>query len=427
MSGTGGMTDAGVDAPLGGSGGIDAPLGASGGIGGTGGVTGSGGTTGGNPCAGQPDFTPCTAVTTPDRHYDICVEGTCVSPGCGDAICNVPGPHFPLADTDQRLCYDNSAQLACPASGNAFFGQDAQYGWDTLHSESERFARDTSAANQPVVTDNVTGLAWQGCPAGLSGNACNSGSAATFLWSDALVYCDGLNWGGEKDWHLPDPYELQSIVDLGTQNPAIDTTAFPATPSTTPSGAGHNVFWSSSSYAGNPSSAWYQSFFGGGVYSFDKSSAGYVRCVRSGRASGAARFSRNTSATDQPIVTDSVTGLSWQGCTAGLTGSDCVGGTVGTYTWANALGYCAGLSWGGLQDWHLPNAKELHSIVNDRRTGGPTIDVTAFPNTPANWFWSSSSSLGNPSYAWYVSLNNGNVDSPVKSGGYYVRCVRSGP
>jgi hypothetical protein len=41
-----------------------------------------------------------------------------------------------------------------------------------------------------------------------------------------------------------------------------------------------------------------------------------------------------------------VTGLSWQGCAAGLTGGNCAGGTVGTYTWANALGYCAGLNWG---------------------------------------------------------------------------------
>ena len=264
-----------------------------------------------------------------------------------------------------------------------------------------------------------------GCAAGLTGNACNSGSAATFPWSDALAYCDGLNWGGEKDWHLPDPYELQSIVALGTQNPAIDATAFPATPSTTPSGA--RVFWSSSSYAGNPSSAWYQSFFGGGVYSLDKSSDGYVRCVRSGRASGEARFFRNTSATDQPIVTDSVTGLSWQGCAAGLTGGNCAGGTVGTYTWANALCYCAGLIWGGLLYWHLPNAKELRSIVNERQTDGPTIDVTAFPNTPASWFWSSSSNAGATGYAWYVSLYYGNVDSNVKTGGYYARCLSSGP
>jgi hypothetical protein len=32
-----------------------------------------------NDCTGQADFTPCTVVTSPDRKYDICVAGTCVS------------------------------------------------------------------------------------------------------------------------------------------------------------------------------------------------------------------------------------------------------------------------------------------------------------------------------------------------------------
>jgi len=361
-------------------------------------------------------------VTTPDRHYDICVEGTCVSPGCGDATCNVPGPHFPLADTDQRLCYDDSAQIACPASGTAFFGQDAEYGWDTLHAESERFTGDTSTANQPVVIDNVTGLVWQGCAAGLTRNACDSGLAAKYSWQDALAYCDGLNWGGQQDWHLPDPYELHSIVDLGTASPPkIDTTAFPATPS--------NLFWSSSSVG--PGFAWYVDFDLYLGYVGNRSAGGnyYVRCVRSGPGSWAQsqRFSRNTSVMDQPVVVDNVTGLSWQGCAAGLTGNACGPGTAATYAWANALGYCTGLDWGGHQDWRLPDAKELHSIVNQRTTR-PAIDTTAFPATPSDSFWSSSSQADKPGVAWVVDHNGGSVGTLGKVFvDAYLRCVRTEP
>lgn len=78
--------------------------GGGGGASAAGGVTTTGGATSANPCPGRADWTPCAVVTVPDRHYDICVEGTCVPPGCGDATCNVSGPHFPLADTGQRLC-----------------------------------------------------------------------------------------------------------------------------------------------------------------------------------------------------------------------------------------------------------------------------------------------------------------------------------
>ena len=425
LSGTGGLTGTGGTSATGGStGGTTGTGGATrtGGSTGTGGVTSSGGTTSANPCAGQPDFTLCNVVTTPDRHYDICVEGTCVSPGCGDATCNVPGPHFPLADTNQRLCYDNSVQLTCPASGQSFYGQDAQYGWDTLHAKSERFTRNTSTASQPVVTDNVTGLVWQGCAAGLTGNTCDSGSTAGYVWSDALAYCDGLSWGGQNDWHLPDPYELQSILDLGTNAPAIDTTAFPATPS--------DGFWSSSSHAdaGLPGYVWDVNFSDGRAEFMVKSLYHYARCVRNGPANGtqSTRFSRDTSVADQPVVVDSVTELFWQGCAAGLTGSPCTGGTVGTYTWTNALGYCDTLNWGGHQDWRLPNAKELGSIVNER-ISSPAIYITVFPDRQSWYFWSSSSYTGSPSGAWRVYFNTGYGDNLDKSNGYYVRCVRGVP
>ncbi len=185
------------------------------------------------------DHTTCAVTTDPDYSYDICVEGGCNSPGaCGDATCNSPGPHFSLP-------------LA------------------TGHTDFSR-----TGDPEPVVTDNVTGMMWQGCAAGLSGSDCATGSAGTYVWQGALAYCDDLSWAGYTDWRLPDSHELQSIVDFGSSSPAIDQNAFPQTPS--------SFFWSSSSWALAPSNACYVNFANGLVPGDLKVYAYYVRCVRSG-------------------------------------------------------------------------------------------------------------------------------------------------
>jgi hypothetical protein len=378
-------------------------------------------------CAGQEDFMPCETVASPDRSYDICSGGTCVSPGCGTASCNAPGPNWRLADTNQRTCYDTSGPLgSCPegippdatCDSTDLCGQDAQYGWDATHPATERFTRTTEA--EPVVTDNVTGLMWQGCSRGQTGSSC-TGSASSADWNTALSYCDDLSWGGYTDWRLPDEYELLSIVDYGvTSGLLIDRIAFPATPA-------ERFFWSSSSYAGSASNAWLVNFNNGSLGNGGKTNSGYVRCVRAG-PSGAStpRFSRTVVAGD-PVVADAATGLVWQGCPAGMTGdaSSCTGTAI-TRSWQGALDYCQDSTWGGYTDWYLPNVKELRSIVDNRRTG-PAIDTTAFPGTPSSYFWSSSSYAGSASNAWNVYFYNGVLSSSVKTYTFYVRCVRAGP
>ena len=229
----------------------------------------------------RPDFTPCTLVTTPDYSYDICSGGTCVSPGsCGTAACNAPGPNWTIPDTNQRLCYDEWGSITCPGtagsptcSTTAFCGQDWQYGWDTSNPASARFAR--TGTTEPTVTDNVTGLVWQGCSAGQTGATC-TGTAGTHTWVNALAYCEGLTWGGYDDWRLADAFELQTIVDYSRPwGPYIDPTAFPAQPG--------NDFWSSSSCSGSSSGAWGVHFDLGLVYYYvDKADSANVRCIRRG-------------------------------------------------------------------------------------------------------------------------------------------------
>ena len=76
-----------------------------------------------------------------------------------------------------------------------------------------------------TVTDNLTGLMWEQ-------KTVDGGSRdkdITRTWLDALNYCEDLILGAFSDWRLPNPKELERIIDLSTSSPAADTTYFPNT------------------------------------------------------------------------------------------------------------------------------------------------------------------------------------------------------
>ncbi len=330
-------------------------------------------------CRDRADGFSCVIDTLPDRSWDICVNQICVSPGCGDASCNVPGPLFPLPDTNQRSCWNLMTTITCPALAEFAYGQDAQYGWDVLHTADERFVRDTDASEEPTVTDMVTGLVWQGCAAGLSGNSCENGTATSMNWFDALALCEALDWAGDTDWRLPDDHALVSIVDFDQTAPSIAPTAFPATPP--------DRFWTSTSAVDDARDGWIVQFSRPAVNVLRHTESARVRCVRGGVAP-TERFSRTSST--NPEVTDQITSLVWQGCTAGLTGSACTSGTTISRSWSQGLDYCEGLVWNGTTNWRLPNATELRSIV-DTRFLQPAVNETVFPGFRNTCYWTATS------------------------------------
>ncbi len=434
-------TDAAADTGTGGAG-------DSGGGADTGGDTGA--DTGTDPaaqCYNKPDFTFCSVVTDPDSSYDICLNGVCVSPGCGDTSCNATGPHFPLPDTNQRECSDAVYQVAntfpCPGEVGVdcevttYCGQDAQYGWDAEHDESDRYSRTEPVALETLVEDNVTGLTWQGCHAGKRGADCtldDGEGKETYTWEEALAYCDELDWGGHTDWYLPDEYELQSIVDYGWRNePSIDTAVFP--------GTAPLRHWSSSSYAGGSDRRWVVDFYRGEslvVYATGTDTY-YVRCVRRGPSTIEGRFTRTEpdpeSSPGEFVVEDGATGLMWQGCAAGQTGSGCTG-DASRYEWNPALSYCQNLVWAGYDDWYLPNINELKSIVDNRRSSPAINDGgNAFNYTPDDQLFLSSTHLAgvNSNWLWMVDFTDGRArPQPIQSPETtyrtrYVRCVRQEP
>jgi hypothetical protein len=362
-------------------------------------------------CEGEDDFTPCETVTRPDRSFDICVGGTCVSPGCGDVSCNVPAPHFPLADTNQRQCYTATEPSPCPSPGEPLYGQDAQVGWDATHPASERFTRTLGVVGEPVVVDHVTALVWQGCNLGLSGDDCELGLATKAAWADQLAGCDALTWGGYDDWRLPDPYEMQSLVDQNTAiAPTIDPTTFPAT-----TGDWH---WSSSS--SSTEWAWTVFFAAGTVASDDKENTRSARCVRGG-ALQPRHFEPSILAGDR-VVTDTQSGMIWQGCAQGTSGADCELGMIDGSSWEGAFAYCEELAWAGLTDWRLPNINELQSIV-DYRYSSLSLDPDVFPGL-SHRGWSSTTRAAYSSAAMSVNFEFGTTFAPSKvDGGAAVRCV----
>ncbi len=112
------------------------------------------------------------------------------------------------------------------------------------------------------------------------------------------------------------------------------------------------------------------------------------------------------------VVADKVTGLMWQRAV-----------DARSYDWVAAKAYCAGLSLAGHNDWRLPTEIELFSLVDPTATS-PAIDTTAFPNTPAEFFWSSSPLAGDPTSAWGAYFSYGGTGSGVASVANRVRCVR---
>jgi hypothetical protein len=133
-----------------------------------------------------------------------------------------------------------------------------------------------------LITDTDTGLIWDRCSLGQSWNAATShcDGAADFMdWAAALnaaMTANTNNHLGHNDWRLPSIAELESLVLSSSSSPAIDTTAFPDTPS--------NWYWTSTTFEPNPVDAWVVNFFNGNVYASQKTVTDHVRLVRSGQS-----------------------------------------------------------------------------------------------------------------------------------------------
>ncbi len=377
--------------------------------------------------------------------------------------------------TGQTKCYDNSAEIACPATGQPFFGQDATYKINPpsyIKLDERGSMLPDSAASWSMVLDNVTGLIWE--TKGLENYADPHAGENTYYWRDTNPATNGgdpgapaprpksgfngyteefikaLNsagFGGYRDWRMPTVAELASLVDYENRapGPARIHRYFRDREDTMP-----GQFWTSATVAGNPHAAWYVDFYDGVVHMAGKYSDvttvkipinppyfisytfaptfpnRYARAVR-GEMSVGAGYRNNADGT----VTDRATGLTWQQA-----------GTPEPMTWQEALAYCDTLNIGDPGEWRLPSIRELLSLVDYDRSA-PSIDAAFFPGTAASPYWSSTTAAGSKAYgietfdgAWAVNFSHGATATSKSSGGIYtyesakkktkqsVRCVR---
>ena len=84
-------------------------------------------------------------------------------------------------------------------------------------------------------------------------------------------------------------------------------------------------------------------------------------------------------------------------------------------SWKDAMIYAQTVMKGGYRDWRVPTMEELVVIYKIK-------DVCGI-NKCDDWFWSSSECDGGLN-AWRVSMHAGFSSNGVKTGKYYVRCIR---
>jgi len=286
---------------------------------------------------------------------------------------------YPIVDSGQTTCYNDTTVMNCPATGNAFYGQDAQFSGN----------QPSYAVSQDGLTvyDNVTGLTWTQSPDLNNDGVINVDDKLSF--SASQTYPDTLsaqNYGGYSDWRLPTIKELYSLMNFSGLDPSvndtsglvpfIDTDYFDFAYGDTD--AGERIidaqFWSSNAYVGtvfvNQSAAFGLNLADGRIKGYPTSEPvgklNYVYFVRGNNQYGINNFNDNGDGT----ITDSATGLMWaqDDSGAGLNWEAALA-WVQTRNAENYLGH---------NDWRLPNAKELQSIVGYTRSpdtsGSPAID-----------------------------------------------------
>lgn len=314
-----------------------------------------------------------------------------------DGADTATGSGYSVVATGQTACFDaEGEEMTCPAEGEDFFGQDANY----LAGSAMSFEDNGDG----TVTDPNTGLTWQQVP-----------SSDGYTWQEAVDYADGLELAGFDDWRLPSAKELFTISDFGRSWPYLDTDVF-----TLASGevTKDEQYWTSNYYVGTTTEGGSEAAFGvnhvtGHIKAYPAVARGpaggnFVRVVR-GDEYGINDLDDNGDDT----ITDNATGLMWA---QGDDGAE--------LDWQDALAYAEDSELGGFSDWRLPNVKELQSIVDysrspsaaDASAVGPAIDelfsATEITNEAGasdyGYYWSGTSAQFNDAepyyYAWYVAF-----------------------
>ncbi|MDO6801946.1 DUF1566 domain-containing protein [Wenyingzhuangia sp. 1_MG-2023] len=313
-----------------------------------------------------------------------------------EEVIELPTPVKPytIVDTNVSEFYSDKALITAPTVGQAFYGQDATY-----NGNQPSYTNNGNG----TITDNITGLMWQ------------QDMGDKISYDAAVVLAETINLGGYTDWRIPTIKELYSLAQFTGQcfgddsvKMFIDTEYFEQPIGNESIGEREidGQTWSKTHYVGlimNGDEAIFgYNFVDGRLKAYPKYKPAdgspntmYFRMVRGNQAYGKNNFTDNGDGT----ITDNATGLMWQQADNG-----------NTYDWESALDYVESLTHGGHNDWRMPNAKELQSIVDYTQSpstsSSPAIDplfsCTPITDTNGNsgqygYYWSSSPLKDGPS------------------------------
>ncbi len=135
---------------------------------------------------------------------------------------------YQIVATGQVASYDGAGNVITPKSGDALYGQDADYLKGAKMSYKDN--------GDGTVTDKNTGLMWIQTP-----------PMEGMTWAEAKEYCENLEFAGYSDWRMPTLKELYSISDFSSGWPYLDTMYFKLATGVVDKS---EQFWADNKYAG---------------------------------------------------------------------------------------------------------------------------------------------------------------------------------
>ena len=305
--------------------------------------------------------------------------------------------------SDQTRYFDDTGrQIFCDGTG-----QDGEH-----HSQKEwpvpRFVE-----SQETVMDRLTGRIWPK----------DSGiSQFPLTWQEAFDFVDEMNaekMGGLTRWRLPERGELFSLISHARVNPAL---VAPGCFSNHFNG----YYWTATPCARYPRQAWTIHLGGGRVVKGMRHSSYMVWPVHDAHDDRPVASESGISDPDEvrfhassQTVSDRATGLTW------LRDADTLGNPV---SWTDALSHIQQMNSEkllGFQDWRLPNIRELESLT-DIRLHSPAIAARDRFKSIRPFYWSSTTSVYEPRYAWTLYSEDGNIGVGFKPGAeFHVWPVRT--
>jgi hypothetical protein len=307
---------------------------------------------------------------------------------------------LPLLDTDQIHCYaQDGGRIACDGTG-----QDASSGKRVARSAGDRFR-----VLEDVVEDMLTGAVWT-----------RDANPAEFpmTWHEARRFVARMcaqRRHGYDNWQLPSRRLLFSLISHQRCNPAVVE--------------GHvfarifnGYYWTGQPCFRLPDQAWYIHLGGGRIHRGMRHGSYLVWpvSIQAGGASDSRPSAPHRFTPEDGCVHDSRTGLTWLG-EADLTGCK--------LTWTAALravGDLNVIAKGGFRNWRLPNIRELESLV-DTGSHSPALAADHPFSSVRDAYWSSTTSVYEPRYAWTLYSRDGIVGVGFKAHEeFYAWPVRKG-